>query len=518
MPCRLVAVRGVFGMKYTSLLYVVLCVVGCLFCSGCTTSSSTSTAADIGDLQLRLYTQDFPPYSFVDENGAIAGQSTEVVREIAERLNADVTIDLVPWTEGYRHTLSEPDTGLYSAARTAEREALFLWAGPIGTYEYVFYAKNGSGISAVSLDAVRKAGAVGVVEGDVRHQYLVANTVTNLVLYADDTAAVRALMNGTVDLWLGSSNTAAGTARDAGIDPAALTPVYPVKEDELYIAFNNQTSPAVVEAWQTTLNAMKRDGSYDAILAKYQGGTTTGAGNLAAGSGALEVPGEVALSSMIAYTDQRLSCIARVFEVLATTDEVRSTDWNRIAPLLSATEKVDSSARLWYSLPNGTYYTTVDGLAASNLMNRPYFPDVLAGNVSIGTVVVSHSTGRSTAIVAVPVVEKGAVTGVLGASVYLDEFSVDMREALDVREPFFFFALDLQGMYALHAEEARISQSSAQEDSASAAEAMETIRAENEGFVAYTSEGEQRQAIFATSPLTGWRFVLGEVTGPVSGA
>ncbi|WP_301664293.1 transporter substrate-binding domain-containing protein [Methanoculleus frigidifontis] len=502
-------------MKHTLLLLVGLCILGCLFCPGCTTSSSTSTGAEpesIGDVSLNLYAQDFPPYSFVDEDGAVTGQSTEIAREIARRLNENVTIEVAPWAEGYRAALSEPDTGLYPIVRTAEREPLFLWAGPIGTYEYVFYAKNGSAISAVSLDAVRKAGAVGVVQDDVRHQYLVENGVTNLALYADDTAAVRALMNGTVDLWLGSSNTASETALAAGIDPASLMPVYPVKEDELYIAFNNRTPAAVVEAWQATLSAMKRDGSYDAILAEYQG-EKTGTGNLPAYSGTLEVPGEVVLASMIAYTDQRLSCIARVFEALATTDEVRSADWERIAPLLSEAEKVDSSARLWYSLPNGTYYTTVDGLAASNLMSRPYFPDVLAGNVSIGTVVVSHSTGRSTAIVAVPVVEEGAVTGVLGASVYLDEFSVEMREALDIHEPFFFFALDLQGAYALHAEEARISQSSAQEDSASAAEAMATIRAENEGTVTYTSEGEQRQVIFATSPLTGWRFGLGEIAG-----
>ncbi len=502
-------------MKHTSLLLVVLCIVGCLFCSGCTTASSTSAGtapAGAGSVSIHLFAQDSPPYSFAAENGTVVGRSTGIAREIARRLNGNVTIELVPWSEGYRQTSSESGTGLYPTVRTAEREPLFLWVGPIGTYEYVFYAKNGSGVSAVSLDAVRKVGAVGVVRGDVRHRYLVENNVTNLVLYADDTAAVLALMNGTIDLWLGSSDTAPGIALAAGIDPATLTPVYPVKKDELYIAFNNRTPPAVVEAWQTTLNAMKRDGSSAAILAQYPDGVA-GTENLSADGGTFEVPGEVALSSMIAYTDLRLSCIARVLEALATTDEVRSADWNRIAPLLSQAEDVDPSARLWYSLPNGTYYTTVDGLAASNLMSRPYFPGVLAGNVSIGTVVVSHSTGKSTAIVAVPVIDRGAVTGVLGASVYLDELSVDMRESLDLQDPIFFFALDREGMYALNSEEERISQSAAMQDTPSATEAMETVLSENEGFVTYASGGEQRQVIFATSPLTGWRFALGEITG-----
>jgi ABC-type amino acid transport substrate-binding protein len=501
-------------MKHLSLSFVLLCAACCLFCSGCITSSSPAggTSTDIGNVSVHLFTQDFPPYNFVAENGTVVGQSTEVVREIARRLDQNITIELVPWAEGYASVLNESDTGLYSTARTAEREPLFLWVGPIGTYEYVFYAKNGSGISAASLDAVRKVGAVGVVQGDVRHRYLVENNVTNLVLYADDIAAVRDLMNGTIDLWLGSSNTAPGIALAAGIDPASLTPVYPVKKDELYFAFNNRTSPAVIEAWQTTLNAMKRDGSYAAILAQYPDGVA-GTENLSADGGTFEVPGEVALSSMIAYTDLRLSCIARVLEALATTEEVRSTEWERIAPLLSKAEEADPSARLWYSLPNGTYYTTVDGLAASNLMSRPYFPGVLAGNVSIGTVVVSHSTGKSTAIVAVPVIDRGAVTGVLGASVYLDELSVAMRESLDLRDPIFFFALDREGMYALNSQEERISQNAAMQDTPSATQAMQTVLSENEGSVTYASGGEQRQVIFATSPLTGWRFGLGEITG-----
>ncbi len=492
--------------------------------SGCITSSSSPAdgnagadpAAGIGNVSLRLYTEDFPPYNAIDKDGMITGQSTAVVREIAERLGQNVTIELVPWAEGYGHALNEPDTGLYSAARTAEREPLFLWVGPIGTYEYVFYAKNGSGISAPTLDAVRKVRAVGVVKDDVRHQYLAANGLANLVLYPNDTAAVRDLLNGTIDLWLGSSNTARATALAAGIDPAELTPVYPVRKDELFIAFNNETPPAVVDAWQETLNAMKRDGTYDAILSRYQG-SGTGTENRSPDSGTMDVPGAIALSSVIAYTDLRLESIDRVLEALATTEEVRSGEWERIMPLLADAEQKDPAARLWYSRPNGTYYTTVDGLAASNLMSRPYFPTVLAGNVSIGTVVVSHSTGKSTAIVAVPVMEQGAVTGVLGASVYLDEFSVAIRESLDLRDPIFFFALDRQGMYALNSREERISQNSTEQDTTSATEAMERILSEDEGTVAYTSEGEQRQVIFGSSPLTGWRFALGKITGDVSG-
>jgi len=495
----------------TLLTTSLLC--GCLARQEFPAPTDSSTDASI---RLTLLTEENPPYNYRDTNGDISGSSTEVVKEILRRLNQDTDLEIVPWSVGYGRTLAEPVTGLYSTARTPERDSLFRWVGPIESYHFTFYARNGSGISLPSLEAARNAGVIGVVRDDTRHQYLVARNMNTLLLFPDDEACVRALMNGEIDLWLGSSDTAPETARRAGVSPEDLALLYQVTQVELFIAFNRETPEPLIRAWQDTLDEMKSDGSYPAILARY--GRTSAAGmQPVMAPGDFSVPGETALTALTTLIDQRFYGIARSFEVLALTDEVKSGDWERIRPLLARLEKSDESARYWYARPDGSYYTTVDGLASASLFNRPYFPTVLAGNASLGTVVVSHSTGRSTGIVAVPVMDGNRVTGILGASVYLDLLTGELNDDLPLPATLYFFALDPSGTLSLHSDVQKIGQTISMQGSSEVVSAMEEILHREEGTVSYTAEGWHREVIFGTAPVTGWSCALGWITGTGEG-
>jgi ABC-type amino acid transport substrate-binding protein len=433
-----------------------------------------------------------------------------VVREIAARLGGEVTIELVPWSDGYDRTLTTPDTALFSTARTRERENLFRWVGPIGTYDMVFYARNNSGISLSSLEDAKKAGIIAVVRDDARHQYLVARNVSNVALYPDDESCVRALMSGESQLWLGSGGEVASqTIAQAGYRPDDMRPLYTVLKSELYIAFNNQTSPERVAAWQVALDAMKKDGTYGAILARYglAGPASTMAPSV---PGTPSIIPEAALSGVMALADVQFRDIATSLEVLAMTGEAKSGEWDQIRPLLLGLEQRTGQARFWYALPDGSYYTTVDNLTTANLASRPYFPGVLAGNTSIGSVVVSHSTGRSTGIVAVPIFDnEGNVTGFLGSSVYLDSLSVDLTRSLPVPGTMYFFALDRDGLTALHSRSEQIGRQATDQGTPAEVEAVRTIMAQDEGQVTFLSEGVQQTVTFRTSPVTGWTYGIG---------
>jgi ABC-type amino acid transport substrate-binding protein len=480
---------------------LLLVMLGCLL-SGCL---SPPAGEENRSVQLQVYTEEFPPYNFRGPDGAVTGSSTDVVREISNRLGQEATIGLSSWSDGYSRTLSTPDTALYSTARTVEREHLFSWVGPIGSFDYVFYARNGTALPAASLEAVKRAGTIAVVRDDARHQYLVSRNVTDLALYPDDESCLRALMAGECDLWLGSSASVSRTIAAAGYSPGDVVPVYVASSTELFIAFNNQTSPKVIAAWQDTLDAMKRDGTFDAILARY--GLPVGP-HTAGSSGENS---RLVLSAIMTLADQRLSGLADSLEVLALTGDARSGDWERIRPLLLALEERTSGARLWYALPDGSYYTTVDNLTTASLASRPYFPVVLGGNTSIGSVVVSHSTGRTTGIVAVPIVKGGKVSGVLGGSVYLDTLSNDLARALALPPGLSFFALDRNGTFALNSQTSRIGQQPAVQGTPSETGAFRSILSQESGEVSYVSEGMQQTVVFRTSPITGWRFGVGVV-------
>jgi C4-dicarboxylate-specific signal transduction histidine kinase len=143
-----------------------------------------------------------------------------------------------------------------------------------------------------------------------------------------------------------------------------------------------------------------------------------------------------------------------------------------------------------------------------NLKDRPYFPKVMAGETSIGELVVSRATGGNTVIVAVPVMKAGQAVGVLGASLYLDKLAQHLKNAAPLPDGVVFYALDGKGQIALHTQEGRIFQEAAQLGSPTLTEAVRRMLTTPEGFVSYEFEGTRQKAIYHTSALTGWKFAI----------
>lgn len=495
-------------------IIVVLFVTGCIAACGCMSQapaggSGTGVEVPATDADLRIITEELPPLSTAGPDGKATGQATEVVTGILSRLNQKAEIEILPWDKGYAAALAGPKVALYSTGRTGEREHLFKWVGPISMFDYVLYGRNGSAPAIDSLEAAKKAGTIAVVRDDARHQFLLANNFSNLATCDAESACLRMLEDGRADLWLGSTATSVGVAGEAGVDPAAFVTVYSVRTVPLYIAFSPDTPDSVVAAWQDALDAMKRDGTYTAIRQKY-GMSAAPAASL---SGSADEQADLALYAIIAGIDSRLTSVLRTYEVLAITPELKAARWEPVKPLLAVIESHEPDIRTWYANPDGSYYTVVDGLTTQSLKDRTYFPVVLAGNESVGTVVVSHTTGRNTAIVAVPVMEDRTVTGILGASVYLDNLTDQLNQ--EIKDPFVFYAIDREGRFALHSEKGQISRDIATVGTATSfGNALQAIRVRESGEVSYEDGGVSYQARFRTSPLTGWRFV---VAWPVTG-
>ncbi|HMA04825.1 MAG TPA: transporter substrate-binding domain-containing protein [Methanomicrobiales archaeon] len=498
-------------MKGKGYFIVVLCfVLAVAFTCGCSTQgpsagtgvspTPTGPATDAG---LRIVTEDFPPFNYAGPDGKAAGLSTDVVNAILARLNQKAAIEVMPWTGGYQLALSGPRVVLFSTGRTDERETLFKWVGPIAANDYTLYARKGSALQIGSLEAAKKAGLIGVVKDDARYQFLLENRFGNILTCDDETGCIRNLTAGTTGLLLGSSLSTPDIARKAGIDPSSLDALYTIRTVPLYIAFSRDTPDSVIAAWQGALDAMKRDGSFDAILAKY-GMTPSG---ITVSQSTSEAQAGLALEIVAAETDGQLKAVLRPLEVLAATTEAQSGGWQNIRPLLAVLEEKEPAILAWYALPDGSYYTVDDGLTSANLKNRSYFPVVLAGNESVGIVVVSKATGRNVAVVAVPVKAGGGVTGVLGSSVYLDTLTDTLRE--EIPAPFVFYAIDTEHKFALHSEKGQITRNIATIGPGSSfGQAISTILAGDSGTVEYDDGGIHYTARFSSDPLTGWRLVV----------
>jgi len=165
---------------------------------------------------------------------------------------------------------------IYSLNRTPQREELFKWVGPIGSYEQAFYAMRGSTVVINQLEDAKKVSKIGVYQGDAGAQFLESQGFANLDYSLTDADALKKLMDGTVQLWLGNKDGLAITAGQAGVNPEDLIemPNVVIRAD-LYIAFSKDVPDSTIKAWQGALDTLKQEKDvdyktvYEKIMAEY---------------------------------------------------------------------------------------------------------------------------------------------------------------------------------------------------------------------------------------------------------
>jgi methyl-accepting chemotaxis protein len=241
------------------------------------------------------------------------------------------------------------------------------------------------------------------------------------------------------------------------------------------------------------------------------GGRPAAAEPTSTGGFAVSVPGEVALGSLTTLTDGYLKKFADDFSLVALTDQARKARWELIREPLAAVAERNVDALVWFALPDGSYWSVQEGQSSENLSDRPYFPHVLAGETVMGALVVSKATGRSSAIVAVPIWgPHHDVVGVLGASIYLDQLSSRLNAEMAIGETLIFYSFDSTPLLALEQDPSLtfVDPLSLGPDIRAV---FEYMLARDEGTVQYRWASRWRTVLFRRSPVTGWWYAFGVV-------
>ncbi len=234
-------------------------LAGCV----CTTQKNIAGTAD-----LEMLTEEYPPVTFM-KDGKVTGFATDIVREIIARQGIPDKIKLTSWDEAYKTALNNPNVVLFSAERTEKREHLFQWIGPVGKNSAILYAKKGSGIRINGLEEAKKIAAIATTTDWFTEQYLRSKGFTNLVSAPLPITNVKQLMNGEVQLSIFTDITAPEIVKNAGYGMDALEPVFTVSNTYFYIAMSLGTPLEMVNKWQSTLDGLKADGTFEKIYRKY---------------------------------------------------------------------------------------------------------------------------------------------------------------------------------------------------------------------------------------------------------
>jgi methyl-accepting chemotaxis protein len=223
----------------------------------------------------------------------------------------------------------------------------------------------------------------------------------------------------------------------------------------------------------------------------------------------LKLDPAIALNSYMALVEQSLEDTSSELRILAASENARSADWERIkGPLAILAKGMPMSAAVWFARPDGSYFTVAGGLTKQNIRNRSYFPALLAGKEVEGALVISKSTGKRSAIIAVPVQKAGRVIGALGVSIAMEKVADMVDAKTDFPKQVMFYALDERGEIVLHRQSTLLFEFARKLGSPSLTKAVDVMLTKPEGVVHYAFQGAQRTAFYKRSKVTGWIFAL----------
>ncbi|BBL72095.1 hypothetical protein [Methylogaea oryzae] len=223
---------------------------------------------------------------------------------------------------------------------------------------------------------------------------------------------------------------------------------------------------------------------------------------------AVTVDGKVALAALMALTESHLQKLSDDLQGLAAGGTGR---WPQTRERLAAVAGRNVAAAYWFAWPDGSYATLDAGRAEGNLADRPYWPKLMAGQAVMGDLVVSKSTGKNVAVVAVPVRRRdGGVAGAFGASVYLDRLSEQLKQEMGLDGGAVFYAVDGTPKGALH-HDSQLIFTEPKKLGAELGPAFDDMLSREEGVETYSFHGQARTVLFRKSAKIGWWFAFGRL-------
>lgn len=220
----------------------------------------------------QVVTEEWAPYNYL-ESGQLTGMSTDIVRAIMALTGDNFELVVLPSMRTSRSLQTRPKTIMYSLFRTAEREPLYKWVGPIVEESIHPYQLATTERPVHSLEQLLRAPQI-----TTRHAGLVPTMLQSLGFRNLDKSATeslqlyRMLLAGRTEIIVG--DTGAGVAyyaRKLNIAPSALRQI-PIElyRSSLYIAFSPDSDDAIVAAWARALEQLRQSGELERIQRLYE--------------------------------------------------------------------------------------------------------------------------------------------------------------------------------------------------------------------------------------------------------
>lgn len=222
---------------------------------------------------LEMVTTDFPPFHFQNGN-RVEGMVVEIVTETLALTPYQKHISIYPWARAHQLGRDNPNTLIFSLARTPEREKNFKWIGTVTPFHvHMWKLKKRTDIKVKNIEQSKQY-VVGGVFDDVKSLYLKKmdfHQGKNLDLVRDDVLNAMKLYSGHIDMMPFDEQSFFELTKKAGLDVNLAEKMFEIPEisHDLYLAASLKTSDKIVADLKKALSQFKKTTHYQKIKDKY---------------------------------------------------------------------------------------------------------------------------------------------------------------------------------------------------------------------------------------------------------
>jgi polar amino acid transport system substrate-binding protein len=225
--------------------------------------SSLCSALAAQNIKVQVVTELSPPYQTMINN-QVAGTSTTKVRKILSAANLTGIFNMYPWSRAFEKASKEPDTLIYSIAKTPNRLEKFHWLTPVTEFKFGLVSMaNRKELMAVSIQQLAKH-SIAVQRHDVAHEWMLKQGLKegeNFIITPDIEASWKLLLNNKVDFIVESPELMQSMLESFNLPVDTTKFVLPIPDLALlgYLAANKNTDRHTIQKLKAAIDNLNQD-------------------------------------------------------------------------------------------------------------------------------------------------------------------------------------------------------------------------------------------------------------------
>ena len=243
--------------RFLTAVLVIAASTACVFAGG---------SAEKTDGYVFATDATWPPFEFIDENGNLTGFEVELMPLIGEHVGVTMTVENIPWDTIFAGLANGQYDGVASGVTiTEERKMSMDFSTPIASQGQVVIVMTESDVQSVNDLAGRKVGVQIGTTGD----FALDDYNVEKRQYDDIGLAILDMVNGNIDACVCDSIIASDfVLANENYKGMLRTAGEPFTSEEIAIAIKKGNTE-LLNLINEGLEAMKADGSYDELKAKW---------------------------------------------------------------------------------------------------------------------------------------------------------------------------------------------------------------------------------------------------------